>query len=360
MGLKLKKYLFTAILSCAVIGCMACGADKTEADTQSSPDVTEVQQAETPDADDIAKASETEGEGAEWSAEGNFVDDNDDHILLYYTSVAEGYPKDGWTITALFGDKFYGGELEEKDGSLTGTIAYYDENGNPSDEMDISLREDADTVILTKEDGSELIFVVDDTDYAAAAEDMLPMFSYNDLYAFEGYDNLEAAAYDYLSHTYMQPEDPNNVIIPYVDIVGEDYSDPKDVLVYGSYYLFEFKREGDVIVGVSGGHYPGVIHMGMLGDHDNALYSAFSLDTALAEDELKPLFGDYYDAYEKEASDSEKVDAGIAQVIADYAHAYDIPVTKYRISEGETIDLPPSHAGDMPADIKNDTDTQDG
>ena len=63
------------------------------------------------------------------------------------------------------------------------------------------------------------------------------------------------------------------------------------------------------------------------------------------------MFGDYYDDYVKASNDTDKSDAGLAQVIADYVHANGLSITKYRISEGETKELPSSTAGDMPPDI---------
>ena len=337
----MKKIIITALIACMTIGCISCG--KSAGETAATGDVSGEASSDT--------ATESGQSAHEWTKEGTYKDENDNYLILYYTSKADGYTNDCWTVTAAFGDKFYGGEMEESDGCLSGTITYYDEDGEPLDDLKISLREDGDNIVLVNEDGSESVYTLDETDYSAVNEDMLPVFNYNDLYSYEGYDSRDAAAYDYLSHNYIQPQGSSNTVIPYVDIIGEDYSDPNDVLVYGSYYLFEFEKDGDTIVAVSGGHYPGIIHMEMTGDHDNALYYANSFDTCLSESEIEPMFGDYYDDYVKASNDTDKSDAGLAQVIADYVHANGLSITKYRISEGETKELPSSTAGDMPPDI---------
>lgn len=343
----MRKKLSITLISCLLLACTSCG-QKAEA-----PVTNEVQE-ETPAAEAVqeeAPAAETAEELAQaskWSSQGAFIDEKENHIFLYYTTVADGYPNDAWTVTALFGEKFYGGEMQEQDGVLTGVVTNYDENSNPVEDMKITLREDSGNVIFIGEDGSESVYAPDNTDYAAMAGEMLPMFSYNSLYAFEEPDNLAAAAYDYLAFDYKFDSEAANVVIPYVDIVGVDNTDPKDVLVYGSYYLWEFKKEDDTLVAVSGGHYPGVIHMERFGEVENAAYSAFSMDEAFTDSDVEPLFKEHYDAYIKASSDDKKRNAGIAQVVADYVHANNLPVTKYQMFGSDPQELPPSHAGEIP------------
>ena len=203
----------------------------------------------------------------------------------------------------------------------------------------------------TEADGTETVLKEDETDYAALNENVLPLFSYNTLYSFEGYDSMEAAAYDYLSFDYDMECDGENVIIPYVDILGADDTNADDVLVYGNYYLWQYTKNEDTIEAVSGGSYPGVIHMEMIGDKDNALYSANSFDEGLTDEDTKEIMGDYYDAYIEANSDQEKIEAEIAQVLADYVSANNLQITKYKMFGQDAKELPASHAGVIPPDI---------
>ena len=115
-------------------------------------------------------------------------------------------------------------------------------------------------------------FKPDDTDYSDP--NFLPMFSYNQVLADIGFDPLQAAAYDYLSFDYMKDYDVSNAVIPYVQIVDIDETNGDDVLLYGDYYVWEFAREDDTLVAVSGGHCPGIIHLERFGDAgEGASYS---------------------------------------------------------------------------------------
>ena len=174
----------------------------------------------------------------------------------------------------------------------------------------------------------------------AANTTALPYFQYNDIYGLNGFDPVEAAAYDYLAFEAEKNYDPDHAMIPYVKVVGMDDSKPEDVLLYGDYWLWEFEKKGDVLAAVSGGHRPGVIHMERFGEGDTAVYSALSMDEALTDDENEKVFGKYYEEYQKIASDDKTRDAGIEKVLADYVKTNQLDVTKYQIADGEVKDLP--------------------
>ena len=129
-------------------------------------------------------------------------------------------------------------------------------------------------------------------------------------------------------------------MVPYVNIIGVEESDPEDVLIYGDYYLWEMAIEGDVLVAVSGGHCPGVIHAERFGEGETAIYSALRMEEALTDDEAEPLFGTYFEAYQGIASDQDTREAEMAQVFADYVRANDLAVSKYQIAEEEARELP--------------------
>ena len=281
-----------------------------------------------------------------WSAEGKFIDDSADHLLLYHMRIEDGYDEEGWSVTVILGDVMYGGMLQEEEGSISGMIGSYEEDMTPGAEFMITLTEEDGQVFMQTEDGEEYRFSPDETDYTEGVE-ILPYFQYNQLYGMEGFDAVEAAAYDYLSFEKESDYAPEDVMIPYVNIIGIDESDPEDVLLYGDYYLWEFEKEDDTLVAIAGGHCPGIIHAQRFGDEGDeiAIYSATGMEEAFTDDDAETLFGDYFDAYQSVSSDQEKRDEGLAQVIADYVSANALNITGYRISDEETRVLPESHAG---------------
>ncbi len=283
---------------------------------------------------------------SEWPPKGNFIDESENHLSFYEMRVEDGYAKDGWGVMVIIGEDMYFGDLnEEGDGSFSGTISTLDEEGNPLKRMKVSIMEENGQVVLHGDEGKEYRFDPDETDCSALIGEVLPFFQYDSIYAFGNHDKVEAAAYNYLSFDKTNDYDPSNVMIPFVNIVEMDESDPKDVLLYGDYYLFEFTKEEDVLRVVSGGHCPGIIHMERFGDDETAVYDAVGMDEAYTDSDAVEMFGEYYGKYHELSSDPKIYEEGLAQVIADYVSANSLEVTKYQLSGEEPKELPESHAG---------------
>lgn len=289
-------------------------------------------------------------------APGNYIDDAGNHLSLYHLTVEDGYDRDSWSATVLFGEEIWSAtELSEENGTMTGDLAEYKSDESEGGQMHVTITKEDNTLVLRSDAGKTYTFAPDDTDYAAMAGDAMPFFQYNQLYSYRGFDNLYAAVYDYLSFDKETQADPAHALIPYAKIVAVDQEDPEDVRIYGDYWLMEYEKQGDVLVAVSGGHCPGIIHAERFGDVDNAVYSATGMDEALTDDEAVTLFGDHYEEYERIASDDKAREEGMAQVIADYVSANDLDITAFSLGGDETVPLPESHAGkphekvDLPA-----------
>ncbi|MBR1692160.1 MAG: hypothetical protein IJ711_05220, partial [Lachnospiraceae bacterium] len=263
----MRKGMITGLAVFMLLNCAACGSKETAA--------------ELVDTEVVASEEDNGAEAAAsaWTAEGNFVDDADNHMQIYHMLVENGYDEDGWSVMVVFGESIYGGEMDEQDGMLTGVIGTYEDDGTPGPEMEASLTVEDGQILLRTGDGKEYYFRQDDTDYSEAfSRESLPFFQYNQIYGTNGFDAVEAAAYDYLAFKAERDYDPAHVMLPYVHVVEMDESDPGDVLLYGDYYLWEFEKDGDILVAVSGGHRPGIIHAERFGEGETAIYSALSME----------------------------------------------------------------------------------
>lgn len=179
----------------------------------------------------------------------------------------------------------------------------------------------------------------------SAEGEFLPKFYYNQVLADNGFQPLEAAAYDYLAFDHVKGSDADHVLIPYVNIVDVDETDPSDVLLYGDYYVWEFEKQQDTLVMVSGGHCPGVIHLERTGEGETAIYSPKgTMDEGFTDDDTKAIFGEYYDHYLTLSSDDAARDSGLALNIADYVTVNNLDITGYQMSPDETKDLPAARA----------------
>lgn len=327
-----KSKLLGITLILAVI-CTACGStpkepqNEPQSESQSTTEATAQQQ------DEVSEP---------WTSEGAYIDENGNHLILVHYSEEDAVGQVGWSVSAIIGDEMYGGFMDEVGSSLKGDIIAYDSNGNEKERKQISLT-NADPYIVMVTDKAEVFqFTVDETDYTENVGETLPMFQYGLIHAYDGYDNLWAAAYNQLTFREGEAVTPENVLIPYVSIVDVDDSNPEDVLVYGDYYISEFEGSGDTLTCVSSSHIPGVIHMRRIGEGDASDYESLSMDKGLTDDEVKDIFGQYYDHYLTLSSDPQAVDSGIAANIADYVKANGLSFTKYALSDGSVQDIPKS------------------
>ncbi len=337
-----KRFLLAGTLATMMFVCAACGKTDNE-----QPEAAETTREESTDVTETPAAGEAT---STWTAGGNYVDEALNHLMMYETSVEFGYDKDGWGAMLTEGDKMYSGPLDEVDGNLTGTISVYSEDGSATDTLNITLVDMGGYIKLIKDTGEEMQFLPDEADYID--ENFLPMFYYNDVLADISFQPLEAAAYDYLAFDHVENHDTSNVLIPYVQIVDLDETNPDDELLYGDYWVWEFEKQGDTLVAVSGGHCPGIIHLERFGDGESASYSAIGkMDEAFTDDDAKKLFGDYYDHYVKLSSDDELRESSYAQIIADYVAKNDLDITKYQIGGEEAKELPETRVKHVTADL---------
>ena len=321
---------------------------ETESESEDKSGITRDENTEEQITEEQAAAEQTVSEPevvlSAWTKEGNYIDGSGIKLVMYRTYAEYGYSKDGWGAMLLPGDDIYTGDLDEVDGQLCGTLSAHADDGTATVGIDVMLTDMGDSILLQKENGKEISFLPDATDYSDP--NYLPMFSYDQVFADYELDPLEAAAYDYLSFDYTNDYDVSNVIIPYVKIVDIDETNPKDVLLYGDYYAWEFKKEGDTLVAVSGGHCPGIIHLESSEEDGDVSYSAIGvMDEAFTDEDTKTLFGKYYESYHEISSDEQIREPKIAQVIADYVAANDLDVIKYRFGGEAAKELPTSHLG---------------
>ncbi len=335
-----KRFLLAGAMATVMFVCAACGKADNE-----QPEAAEIAKEESADVSETPASEAT----STWTASGNYIDEVQNQLVMYETSVEFGYDKDGWGAMLREGDKMYSGPLDEVDGYLTGTISSYSEDGSSAETLNITLIDMGGYIKLVKDSGEEMQFMPDESEYTD--EDFLPMFYYNDVLADVSFQPLEAAAYDYLAFDYKPDRDPSNVLIPYVQIVDLDETDPQDVLLYGDYWIWEFAKEGDTLVEVSGSHCPGIIHLERIGDGDTASYSATGkMDEAFTDDDAKKIFGEYYDHYVSLSSDDELRESSYAQIISDYVAKNDLDITKYQTG-GEEKELPETRVKHITADL---------
>lgn len=149
-------------------------------------------------------------------------------------------------------------------------------------------------------------------------------------YGYAGDDPVEAAVYKYMVEEVGKHFDKADVSIPTVQIVHVDYTNPDDVLVYGDFWIDNYDIDGDTLECVSGGNFPGVMHLGKNGE--GYVVSAFDqvADGSNFDSSARELFGDNYDAFMKVYSDSEAREELRTITVSDYVNLNGLNVTQYK------------------------------
>ena len=158
-------------------------------------------------------------------------------------------------------------------------------------------------------------------------------------YGYAGDDSTEAAVYKYLVEEVSKNFDKADVSIPTVSIVNVDTSNPDEPLVAGDFWIDNYTINDDTLECVSGGNFPGVMHLAK--DGEGYTVSSFDVveDGANFDSSAKELFGDNYDAFMKIHSDDEARNELRTATISDYVKLNGLDVTKYQDYGWDPVEL---------------------
>ncbi len=158
-------------------------------------------------------------------------------------------------------------------------------------------------------------------------------------YGYGGTDPVEATVYKYMVEEKSKDYDKADVSIPIVSIISEDFTKADEVTVYGDFWIDNYNIEGDTLKCVSGGNYPGVIHMKRDGDSYTVTRMDVVADGSGFDASARKLFGDKYEDFMEVYSDSDARDELRRITVTDYVHFNDLSVTKYQDEGWDPVEL---------------------
>ena len=169
-----------------------------------------------------------------------------------------------------------------------------------------------------------------------ASSALLPAYEYPGPEAF--YYDMYKFIIDEFSGDYEKAE----VCIPCVQIVAEEMEDPDDNRVYGIFSIYNYNLNGDILECVSGGVYPGVIHVKQNMENGDYVFTKAEIveDGASYTESAKKIFGDHYDDFEKLSADDKAGEETRAQIIANYVAANDLKISAYQDYGWDPVTLP--------------------
>ena len=157
-------------------------------------------------------------------------------------------------------------------------------------------------------------------------------------YGYAGTDPVDAAVYDYLGDELSENYDDADANIPVVTVIDVEEQD-SETLVWGDFWIINYNIEGDTLKMVSGGAYPGVMHLVKDGDEYEVKSMDVVADGSNYEESAREIFGDKYDSFIKVSSDNEQREETRAEIIANYVKARGLSVTKYQDEGWDPVEL---------------------
>ena len=131
---------------------------------------------------------------------------------------------------------------------------------------------------------------------------------------------------DYLVNEIDKNYDPSDVCIPYVFVVSTDESNPDDIQVWGDFWVFNYNIVGDTLKTMSGGDYPGLMHVKKTDNGFEVVNFDAVADGADNMPSAKAIFGDKFDAFWEINSNQEKREDIRLHFVADYVKKHNLSV----------------------------------
>jgi len=149
-------------------------------------------------------------------------------------------------------------------------------------------------------------------------------------YGYAGDDPVEAAVYKYVAQELSKDYEKADVSIPTVNIIATDLTKEDDILAYGDFWIDNYKIDGDTLRAVSGGNYPGLIHLKKDGETCKAKKMDQTEDGGAFDTSAKKIFGEHYKDFVKAHSD-DKNNAELRKIaVSDYVNLNGLKVTKFQ------------------------------
>ncbi len=135
---------------------------------------------------------------------------------------------------------------------------------------------------------------------------------------------------DYLIDYTKDRYDKASVTIPVPLIAEMDSSDPDDIKVWGGFWVFNYNLSGDVLQCVSGGNYPGCMHLKKDGSGYSVKKFEVAADGTGFASSLRKICGNNDARYDKVVKAEERRETERKNLIADYVKANRLKITAYQ------------------------------
>lgn len=152
-------------------------------------------------------------------------------------------------------------------------------------------------------------------------------------YGYDGQEEWQAAIYRYLVEEIGQKHFETGegiYTVPVVQIIDLTEAENGGSNVWGCFEVYNYKIEGETLSCVSGGSFPGKMHVAKTANGSVVDDFAVVEDGANYDSSAKEIFGDRYESFVQESSDENARNAARKQILANYVKANGLKVTQYQ------------------------------
>ena len=152
-------------------------------------------------------------------------------------------------------------------------------------------------------------------------------------YGYDGQEEWQAAIYRYLVEEIGQKHFETGegiYTVPVVQIIDLTEAENGGSNVWGCFEVYNYKIEGETLSCVSGGSFPGKMHVAKTANGSVVDDFAVVEDGANYDSSAKEIFGDRYESFVAESSDENARNAARKQILANYVKANGLKVTQYQ------------------------------
>ena len=166
-----------------------------------------------------------------------------------------------------------------------------------------------------------------------------------DAQAAEEVETCLTAIDRYLTEVIGTQYAPGEVCIPFHNFIAVDESSQEDILVWGDFWVDNYKVSGDTLLFVSGGNHPGKMHVKKDAEGHFTVTSFDAVgDGSTFLPSAKAIFGDRFDAFQQAYSDQAHREEIRKNAIAAFVAKRSLPVKVYKDYGWPAVEIPKVNA----------------
>lgn len=169
-------------------------------------------------------------------------------------------------------------------------------------------------------------------------------------YEYPGPEAFYTTVYSYVVDEFGSQYPDEGVKIPCIQEIYVDESDESDIKVYGDFWVFSYVKNGQTMECVSGGNYPGLMHLAYDGDYKVTGFDVVE-DGSGWNASCKKIFGEHYEEFMKLTEDSNNLKNTRAQILANYVFDKGLDITEYKDYGWDPVPLPEQNIDSFYSDL---------